>query len=130
MGLDITPVAVAFLSLIGSIATGYLAYKSGQRTKRKVETIPADLVKEFSRLNPGVDTVEKVIELLYAEIGRLNTNNETLTKRVDRLITEKQELLDEITSLKGSLADHKLKLDYLEERIKKSIGDPDDNQKA
>lgn len=123
MGLDYTPVAVAFLSLIGSIATGYLAYKSGQRTKKKVEAIPVDLVKEFSRLNPGVDTVEKVIELLYAEIGRLNKNNDILEVRINKLVSEKQELLDEITNLKGSLSDHKRKLDYLEARIKKSLGD-------
>lgn len=123
MGLDYTPVAVAFLSLIGSIATGYLAYKSGQRTKKKVESIPVDLVKEFSRLNPGVDTVEKVIELLYAEIGRLNKNNASLELRINKLVSEKQELLDEITNLKGSLSDHKRKLDYLEARIKKSLGD-------
>lgn len=123
MGVELTPVIVAFLSLLGSVLTGYLAYKSGQRTKKKVESIPADLVKEFSRLNPGVDTVEKVIELLYAEIGRLNKNNGELEAKVDKLISEKQGLLDEIRTLKGSLEDHRRKLEYLDARIKKSIGD-------
>ena len=121
MGLDITPIAVALISLSGSIITGFWAYRSGRRTKQKVEGLPADLVKEFTRLNPGVDTVEKVIELLYAEIGRLNKNNDALEVKINRLISEKQSLLDEISKLKGSLDDHKRKLDYLEARIKKSI---------
>lgn len=119
--LDPTPVAVALISASGACIAAYYAYLSGRKTKRRIETMPNDLVKEFSRLNPGVDTVEKVIELLYTDIARLNKENETLRTKVDTLITEKQDLLDEIRKMQVSLDDQKRKLGFLEARIKNSI---------
>lgn len=118
---DLTPVAVAFVSAVGAVSAAYVAYRGGQKTKKKIEDLPNSLVQEFAHLNPGVDTVEKVIELLYAEIGRLNANNQALEQKVVNLVNEKQELLDEITTLKNSLTDHQRQLDFLEARIKQSI---------
>lgn len=121
MAVDFTPIAVAIISTSGAIGASYYAYHASQKTKKKVEALPTDLVKEFSRLNPGVDTVEKVIELLYGEIGRLTENNKILEDKVRILVAEKQTLLDEISSLRDSLDDHQRKLNYLEARIKQSI---------
>lgn len=118
---DLTPVAVAFVSAVGAVCAAYIAYKGGQKNKQKIDNLPNSLVQEFAHLNPGVDTVEKVIELLYAEIGRLNANNQALEQKVTSLVNEKQELLDEITTLKNSLSDHQRQLDFLEAKIKHSI---------
>lgn len=120
-GLDPTPVVVAAISATGAVLAAYYAYQSSRKTKRKIEAMPNDLVKEFSRLNPGVDTVEKVIELLYTDIARLNKENGELRTKVDTLITEKQDLLDEIRKMQVALDDQKRKLGYLEARIKNSI---------
>lgn len=122
MASDVIPVIVAMVSASGGVVAAFIAYRGGQRTKKKVEDLPQNLVKEFAKLNPGVDTVEKVIELLYTEIGRLNANNKALEEKVQMLIAEKTDLLNEITTLKVSLDDHQRKLNYLEARIKKSIG--------
>lgn len=118
---DPTPIAVAVISATGAVIAAYYAYNSGKKTSQKIKTLPNDLVAEFGKLNPGVDTVEKVIELLYTEIGRLNGENELLRGKVDKLIAEKSDLLDEIRKMQTALDDQKRKLGYLEARIKKSI---------
>jgi predicted RNase H-like nuclease (RuvC/YqgF family) len=133
---DPTPIIVATVSAAGAVGAAYYAFRSGQKTTKKIETMPTDLVKEFGRLNPGVDTVEKVIELLYAEITRLSEEKEKsekayaekikqLNEKVDKLLSEKQELLDEISKMKTALDQQRRKLTYLETRIKKSLGTPE-----
>lgn len=119
--LDPTPVIVAVISAFGAVSAAYYSYTKGRKTDNKIKSLPNDLVSEFSKLNPGVDTVEKVIELLYAEIGRLNEDNKTLREKVEKLVAEKQDLLDEIQKMKVALDEQKRKLGYLEARIKKSI---------
>lgn len=118
---DPTPIVVAMISASGAVLAAYYAYRSGRKTKEKIETMPTDLVKEFSRLTPGVDTVEKVVELLYTEINRLTVENNDLRSKVDALIAEKQGLLEEISKMKIALDEQKRKLGVLELRIKGSI---------
>lgn len=118
---DPTPIIVAVISASGAVLAAYYAYRSGRKTKQKIETMPTDLVKEFSRLTPGVDTVEKVVELLYTEINRLTVENGDLRSKVDKLIAEKQGLLEEISKMKVALDEQKRKLGILEARIKGTI---------
>jgi len=118
---DITPITVATISALGAFGAAYYAYRNGRRTDYKIKKLPNDLVAEFGRLNPGVDTVEKVIELLYTDIARLNKENGELRTKVDDLIKDKQNLLEEIRKMKIALDDQKRKLGYLETRIKNSI---------
>lgn len=119
--IDPTPLLVSFIAASGTVIVGFLAYKGNKKTEKKIEDIPTTLVQDFARLNPGVDTVEKVIELLYTEIERLKEDNRAKDERIDNLLSERGDLLEELQHLKSSLAEHKRKLEYLEVRIKKSI---------
>jgi chromosome segregation ATPase len=119
--LDITPVVVALISAGGAVLAAIYSFRNGKKTNRKIETLPNDLVAGFTKLNPGVDTVEKVVDLLYAEINRLTDDNTKLRKRIDILVAEKQELLDEIRKMQQTLDHQKRQLRMLEARIKKSI---------
>lgn len=121
--VEITPIAVSLIAAIGTITVGYFTYHSGRKTTRRVSDMPKQLVSEFAKLNPGVDTVEKVIDLLYAEIERLKRATEEKDRRIDILIRDKEELLNEIGELKDSVRQHRVRLEVLEERIKSSIGD-------
>ncbi len=118
---DPTPIVVAIISAGGGVIAAIYAYRTGRKTEHKIKTLPNDLVSEFGKLNPGVDTVEKVIELLYTDIARLNKENESLRGKVDALIAEKQVLLDEIRKMQIDLDDQKVKLSSLEARIQSSI---------
>lgn len=121
MAFDPTPIAVVTISGAFSLAAAYLAYRTGRKTKKKIEQLPADLVKDFARFQPGVDTVEKVVELLYTEINRLNGENSKLREQIEKLVAEKQGLLDEIRKMQIALEEQKAKLGQLESRIKNSI---------
>ena len=118
---DPTPIVVATISAGGAVLAAYYAYRTGRKTEHKIKSLPNDLVAEFGKLNPGVDTVEKVIELLYTDIARLNKENDALRGKVDALIAEKQVLLDEIHKMQVDLDDQRAKLVTLENRIKNSI---------
>jgi chromosome segregation ATPase len=118
---DPTPIVVATISGIAAVTAAFIAYNSGKKTSSKIKSLPSDLVSEFSKMNPGVDTVEKVIELLYKEIQRLTEQNTKLEAKITKLIQEKQELLDEIRAMKIALDEQKRKLDILATRIKNSI---------
>lgn len=120
---DLTPIAVAIISASGAVLAAYYAYNSGKKTKNRIDTLPNDLVDGFAKLQPGVDTVEKVVELLYTEIGRLTDENTKLRARIDKLVEEKQALLDEIRKMKSTLEEQRKKLTTLENRIKRSIGE-------
>ncbi len=117
-----SPFTLAIVATGGMLTASYLTYRGSQKyTKKKVENLPQSLVKEFAKLNPGVDTVEKVIELLYAEISRQNTKITQLEGRIEELVNEKQGLLNEISALKSDLDAYKIKLEYMEARITESI---------
>lgn len=129
---DPTPVVVATISAAGGIIASLYAYQASRKTKARVDSLPSDLVKGFTKLQPGVDTVEKVVELLYGEIERLNRLGQTreaayekkvadLQLKVDTLISEKQDLLDEIGKMKRTIDDQKTRLEKMETRIKNSI---------
>lgn len=112
--IEPTPVVISLIGLTGTILVGFWASHGNKKTEKRISEVPSTLVQEFARMNPGVDTVEKVIELLYTEIERLKDDGIKKDERIDKLVKEKGELLDELQSLKR-------KLDYLEARIKKSI---------
>jgi len=120
--IEATAVTVSLIGASGTVIVGLLAYRGNKKTEKRIDQVPTSLVQEFAKLNPGVDTVEKVIELLYTEIERLKADNLRKEERIDNLVAEKAKLLDEVHLLKDSLSEHKRKLEYLEARIKKSIG--------
>lgn len=105
-GIEWTPVLVAVISLCGGVIVALITLRASRKTAAKVD----DVVEKTANMTT-LDEFDRVVKLLYQEIDRLNSDNDSLRKDLQLERSEKLELLKEIGQLRG-------KLDDIERRIR------------